>query len=107
MELDRGDRNRCDHGQFDGWHTALAAGGALGTDQSYSLVQTMGGMMQGGLVGGQLIYPVVDLETWRPDPNLETQLQSAMQTAQAEDGAEVYVSIILGGYRVLAGTKRA
>jgi [acyl-carrier-protein] S-malonyltransferase len=104
MEYDW-DANECVAviGNSMGWYTALAAAGAVAPAGSYELVNTMGSMMKGGIIGGQLIYPTVDLETWLPDQKLLRCLQSVIIEIRSVPGAELFESIRLGGYRVLAG----
>lgn len=93
-----------------GWYTALAAGGALPFDDAFRLVQEIALLQElpadGGDdgPGGQVIYPLSDAD-WVPDAELE----AAVAAALVEDGAEggqVYPSIDLGGYAVLAGDER-
>ncbi len=89
-----------------GWYTALAAAGALSFEDGYRLVQEMSLLQQEPLPeggpGGQLIYPLADAD-WRPDPALEATVLAAVTNHDA--GAEVYPSIDLGGYAVLAGNE--
>ena len=49
-----------------GWYIALALGGAMTQENAYHLIHTMGSMMTGGIIGGQIIYPIVD-ENWQVD----------------------------------------
>jgi acyl transferase domain-containing protein len=90
-----------------GWYTALVAAGALGFDDGYRLVQEMSLLQQEPLPeggpGGQVIYPLTDAE-WRPDPALEATVLAAVRPADGPD-PEVFPSIDLGGYAVLAGTE--
>lgn len=92
-------------GNSMGWYIALAMAGALGEQQSIELINTMGSMMAGKLIGGQMIYPVVD-ENWLPDRALQADIQNWMAEANHQSGAEVYVSIYLGGYLVLGGNDK-
>jgi [acyl-carrier-protein] S-malonyltransferase len=110
----RGDFEAIDTEQYEivavtgnsmGWYIALAMAGALGEQQSIELINTMGSMMAGKLIGGQMIYPVVD-ENWLPDQTLQTNIQNWMAEANNQPGAEVYVSIYLGGYLVLGGNDK-
>jgi len=94
-----------------GWYTALAATGALGFDDGYRLVQEMSLLQQeplpAGGPGGQVIYPLTDAD-WVPDPAREEAVLSALRPDSEDDGAggaQVYPSIDLGGYAVLAGTE--
>lgn len=92
-------------GNSMGWYIALAMAGALGEQQSITLINTMGSMMAGKLIGGQMIYPVVD-ENWLPDRALQANIYHWMAEANNQSGAEVYVSIYLGGYLVLGGNDK-
>ncbi len=92
-------------GNSMGWYLSLAFAGALDPKDSFHLIQTMGAMMEKELIGGQVIYPIVD-ENWRIDPERITQLEKKVQEINAEGDCEVYTSIHLGGYKVLAGNKK-
>lgn len=102
------DRNRYDivaiAGNSMGWYLTLAFAGALSPMDSYHLIQTMGSMMEGGLVGGQIIYPVVD-ENWRIDPNKVQEVEEILKRVNQQSGCQAFISIHLGGYKVLAGNK--
>lgn len=82
-------------GNSMGWYSALACGGAVSPDDGFRLVNTMGTLMQDALIGGQLVYPVVD-DDWRPDPARRAALLEGLP-------AGVHLSIDLGGLLVLAG----
>jgi len=88
-------------GNSMGWYTALALGGALSFADGFRLVQRMSLMQEEAGEGGQVIYPVVD-EDWRPDP-AKRELVDAALAAHPRD---VFPSIHLGGYAVLAGTSQ-
>jgi malonyl CoA-acyl carrier protein transacylase len=85
-----------------GWYTALAAGEALNFDDAFHLVQGIALLQEeaaaGGAGGGQVIYPRTGVD-WQPDPQLSAAIDAALS-----DGAEVFPSVDLGGYLVLAGT---
>ena len=49
-------------GNSMGWYTALAVAGALGLEDALRLVETMGQYQAANVVGGQLLYPLVDGE---------------------------------------------
>jgi malonyl CoA-acyl carrier protein transacylase len=94
-----------------GWYTALAVSGALTFDDAYRLVQEIALLQElpaeGTDVpaGGQVIYPLIDAD-WRPAPELEAAVAAALQDGMAAaegDPGQVYPSIDLGGYAVLAG----
>ena len=85
-----------------GWYTALTVGQALDFDDAFRLVQGMALLQEeaaaaGG--GGQVIYPRMSTD-WRPAPDWEAAIRGVL-----EDNGEVYPSVDLGGYLVLAGTE--
>ena len=100
------DRNAFDivaiTGNSMGWYTALACAGALAEEPGLGLVNTMGLYMQEASIGGQAIWTLVD-EDWRPIPGRRTALIEAIADIHGRGGAELYVSIELGGMLVLAG----
>ena len=53
-------------GNSMGWYIALALGGAMSNKNAYHLIQTMGSIMIKGIIGGQIIYPIVS-KNWQPD----------------------------------------
>ncbi len=92
-------------GNSMGWYLTLAFAGALNPADSYHLIQTMGSMMEKELVGGQVIYPVID-EQWRIDPRQEDLVSRTINKINSEADCQAYISIHLGGYKVLAGNKK-
>jgi malonyl CoA-acyl carrier protein transacylase len=82
-----------------GWYTALAAAEALSFDDGFRLVQEMALLQEGGEPGGQVIYPIVG-EDWRRAPNAVEAVARLLASAPGE----LFPSIHLGGYAVLAGT---
>jgi hypothetical protein len=104
------DRDRYDivavTGNSMGWYTALALAGALDEAAAFTLIHTMGSMMKGGVVGGQLIYPVVD-DRWRPDPERRRLVESAIAEVSGHEGAEAWLSIRFGGYAIIGGNDKA
>lgn len=86
-------------GNSMGWYTALAVAGALPLEDGLRLVETMGQYQADNVIGGQLVYPLVDAE-WRPAPSRE--LDAALRTIP-----ELYWSIHLGGQAVLGGSAEA
>ncbi|QFU21561.1 ACP S-malonyltransferase [Shewanella eurypsychrophilus] len=91
-------------GNSMGWYIAMACAGALAGKAGIEVVNTMGSMMQDGLIGGQLIYPVMNAQ-WQLDENLSSLVERTIATISDEDGCELFTSIHLGGYRVLAGNE--
>jgi len=88
-------------GNSMGWYTTLACGGALAAEDGFRTVNTMGTIMQEQLIGGQLIYPIVDAD-WKENPFVKRKVLKLV-----EETPDLYVSILLGGMIVLAGTKEA
>lgn len=89
-------------GNSMGWYSALACAGAVSPLDGFEIVETMGGLMQERLIGGQLIYPFVD-EDWRPNPARKAELLGMVAEIGARPGVTLALSIDLGGMLVLAG----
>lgn len=90
----------CVAGNSLGWYTALAVAGALTFTDGFRLVQEMALLQEQGEPGGQVIYPLID-EHWRRAPVAEEAVERLLASAPGE----VFPSIHLGGYSVLAGTQ--
>lgn len=88
-------------GNSMGWYLTLAFAGALDWAGAFQVINTMGSMMKSQIIGGQMIYPVVDGD-WRPNPELREIVFKKMAEARAA-GGDVHLSIQLGGYVVLGG----
>lgn len=86
-------------GNSMGWYIALAAAGALPPTAGIEVINTMGSMMTGGLIGGQMIYPLID-DNWCWDQSKVDTVNEVMAQINDIEGAEVYTSIHLGGYIV-------
>lgn len=91
-------------GNSMGWYIALALAGALAPEAAIEVINTMGSMMSEGLIGGQLIYPEID-QQWRPDASKTALLDKVLVAVNRHEGCELFTSIFLGGYRVLAGNE--
>lgn len=91
-------------GNSMGWYIALALAGAFSPEAAIGVINTMGSMMSEGLIGGQLIYPEMD-EQWRPDTTKTALLDRVIADVNRHEGCELFTSIFLGGYRVLAGNE--
>tara|TARA_R110000764_G_scaffold206599_1_gene291981 strand:- start:1264 stop:2334 length:1071 start_codon:yes stop_codon:yes gene_type:complete len=91
-------------GNSMGWYIALAVAEALAPKQAIELINTMGSMMTDGLVGGQMIYPIIN-DDWQIDNEKQQQVRQWLAQANQQSGCEVYVSINLGGYIVFGGNK--
>lgn len=86
-------------GNSMGWYTALAVAGALPLNDAFVLVETMGQYQADNVIGGQLLYPLVD-EEWRA-------LRTPELDAALAEIPDLYWSIRLGGQAVLGGTPEA
>lgn len=93
-------------GNSMGWYIALGCAGVLNPANALRLINTMGTLMQQSLLGGQLIYPLVD-ENWRPIPGRRQQLLAQMAEINAQPDTELYLSIELGGMLVFGGNEAA
>jgi acyl transferase domain-containing protein len=91
-------------GNSMGWYTALACAGALSPALGFQVCNTMGGLMHEASIGGQVIYALVD-DDWRLIAGRREALAHAISAVHGRDGAEVYVSIELGGMLVIAGNR--
>lgn len=102
------DRERFDvvavTGNSMGWYTALWCAGALGDAEAFALVHTMGSMMKDGIIGGQVVYPIVNDE-WRLDQTRLASVDDALAAVRLIPGAEAYLSIRFGGYAVIGGNE--
>ncbi|MEA1882267.1 MAG: ACP S-malonyltransferase [Candidatus Marinimicrobia bacterium] len=87
-------------GNSMGWYIALSLGGSLSYENGYHLIDTMGSMMKNGIIGGQIIYPIVD-ENWQIDEAKKELVLTAIKKARA------HVSIFLGGYLVIGGKQES
>lgn len=93
-------------GNSMGWYLTLAMGASLDRDGAFQVINTMGGMMKEGVIGGQVIYPVCD-ENWQRSQEKETAVELVVSQIREREGYEVYPSIFLGGYIVLGGNRQA
>ncbi len=91
-------------GNSMGWYIALAVAGALAQPQAIKLINTMGSMMTNGLVGGQMIYPIIN-DDWQIDAEKEQQVMQWLAEVNQDSACDVHVSINLGGYIVFGGNK--
>lgn len=92
-------------GNSMGWYIALAVAGALSPNGAIELINTMGSMMTNGLIGGQLIYPIID-ENWKKNAEREQQVMQWLNDVNQQEECEVHLSINLGGYLVFGGNKK-
>ncbi|WP_113911893.1 ACP S-malonyltransferase [Roseovarius dicentrarchi] len=89
-------------GNSMGWYIALAAAGALDAQGGFTVVNTMGRLMQEASIGGQLVYPCTGPD-WRPDPARRAGLLETVRQIDSGGDAVLRLSIDLGGMLVLAG----
>lgn len=92
-------------GNSMGWYIALAAAGALTPNAGIEVINTMGSMMTDGIIGGQMIYPLID-ENWLWDQNKVDTVNQVLKDIQAIDNAEAHISIHLGGYVVFGANQQ-
>jgi [acyl-carrier-protein] S-malonyltransferase len=88
-------------GNSMGWYTALTVAGALPLDDGFRLVETLAQYQAGNVIGGQIVYPLVDDE-WQPDTEAIAALEEAVAAIP-----QLWWSIRLGGQAVLGGTSEA
>lgn len=85
-----------------GWFAALAVAGVLDPADAFRLVQGIALLQEqavdAGAGGGHLIFPRLDAD-WQPMAEWIAALD-----AVGEDGGEVFQSVDLGGFVILAGT---
>jgi [acyl-carrier-protein] S-malonyltransferase len=105
-----GDYQSINQQQFDivaitgnsmGWYTALGCAGVLPVERGMHLVTDMAQLTATGK-GAQFIYPMID-DNWQPD----AQRQALVQQQLLLHAEELFMSIVYGGYAVLAGTEAA
>ena len=89
-------------GNSMGWYLTLAAAEALDDAGAYRVINTMGSMMQDKIIGGQILYPIVD-DAWHLDTEKVELIEQSMMTVNKHEDAEVHHSIRLGGYAVIGG----
>ncbi|OMH33294.1 acyl carrier protein [Motiliproteus sp. MSK22-1] len=93
-------------GNSMGWYIAMACARALGVDQAMQVINTMGNLMHESLIGGQLIYPLVD-ENWRAIPGRRKQLKEIVEAINSRPECQLFTSIELGGMLVFGGNNVA
>ena len=86
-------------GNSMGWYTALSLGNAVSTKAGYELIHTMGSMMKNQIIGGQVIYPIVD-DDWINNTEKKTETISLLKNTGC------FLSIELGGYLVIGGEQK-
>lgn len=91
-------------GNSMGWYSALACAGAVSPMDGFTVVNTMGTLMQKALIGGQLVYPFMD-EDWVDSPVKRAGLLALVEDIADRPGHDLALSIDLGGMLVLAGNE--
>jgi hypothetical protein len=80
----------------------LACAGAVDLAHGFSIIDAMGENSQAGAPGGQVLLSLVD-EQWQEAPGLRDALLALAGDINRRSGADLYVSIALGGMMVFAG----
>ncbi|MBZ9613752.1 malonyl CoA-ACP transacylase [Rheinheimera maricola] len=88
-------------GNSMGWYTALGCASVLAPDNGMQLVTDMAQLTADG-AGAQFIYPVIN-DNWQTD----AQRYALVQQQLALHQGELFMSIVYGGYAVLAGSEAA
>ena len=91
-------------GNSMGWYSALACAGALSPMDGFTVVNTMGTLMQEALIGGQLVYPFMG-EDWADAPERRAELLALVEDIDTRGGHKLALSIDLGGMLVIAGNE--
>lgn len=91
-------------GNSMGWYISLAVAQAVSTENAFQIINGMGSMMKNELIGGQVIYPVVD-ENWIRQKSRESELRQLTTQINEQKDSELYLSIDLGGYWVWGGNQ--
>ncbi len=89
-------------GNSMGWYSALACAGAVSAMDGFTVVNTMGTLMQEALIGGQTVYPFMG-EDWQDAPLRHAELLALVAEIGARPGHDLGLSIDLGGMLVIAG----
>lgn len=93
-------------GNSMGWYITCALANALNHENGSQLINTMGSMMTDGLIGGQLIYPIID-EDWHIQAKQQQLVLDAIAQVNQEPECRAFESIRLGGYAVIGGNEKA
>ncbi len=87
-------------GNSMGWYSAIALAEAVSIENGYDIISIMGSMMKKKIIGGQLIYPIVNDE-WKIDKRVHLKVLENIYEAKA------HISVILGGYIVVGGSNES
>ncbi len=88
-------------GNSMGWYTALGYAGALSLTDCAHLIETLGQYQAENIIGGQIVYPIVN-DDW----TICTDTLALVEQLVA-DTPDLYWSIRLGGQAILGGTETA
>ncbi|MDP5134824.1 malonyl CoA-ACP transacylase [Rheinheimera baltica] len=88
-------------GNSMGWYTALSCAGVIAPQSGMQLVSDMA-QLTAGEAGAQFIYPVIN-DLWQPDAERAALVQQQLR----KHNGELFMSIVYGGYAVIAGSERA
>ena len=91
-------------GNSMGWYSALACAGAVSPMDGFTVVNTMGTLMQEALIGGQTVYPFMG-EDWQDAPLRREELLALVGQIGDRPGHDLALSIDLGGMLVIAGNE--
>lgn len=92
-------------GNSMGWYIALACAGALNQAAAIELISSMGNIMQ-AQPGGQILIPLLD-DNWQAIAGRKAEISALREDIHQQPGCELYDSIMLGGYLILAGNDAA
>ncbi len=84
-----------------GWYIALCVAGSLSFEDGFRLVQRMSLLQEEFAEGGQVLYPRMNAD-WTRSEELTANAAAALESS----GGEAMHSINLGGYVVLAGSRK-
>ncbi len=93
-------------GNSMGWYIACAVAGVLDVHGAFEVINTMGSMMKEKIIGGQIIYPILD-DQWKKDFARVQSTENALLEVNQQADCEAYISIELGGYLVIGGNQKA
>ncbi|MDE1465191.1 ACP S-malonyltransferase [Spartinivicinus poritis] len=93
-------------GNSMGWYISLAVAAAMESMDALTLINTMGNIMHQSLMGGQVIYPLVDAN-WQLIEGRRAHLLEMMTAINQQTDCELYISIELGGMLVFGGNELA
>ncbi len=85
-------------GNSMGWYTSLVLSGAISKKNGFYLIEEMGSIMKNNIIGGQLIYPIIN-KNWEIDQKTYDFVLSEVYRL------ELFISIKLGGYLVIGGDR--